>query len=759
MKRLLIFFSLLVGYAGYGQETLSPLTSNPRLVHSATQHIHPNRAARGQRGANAIQGGTLLVETDTLSLPFIDDFSYNTLKPFHYDQYIYETIYRSFGPCDSILNIAVDTVRLCMVQSYTYSFDTSLKRLDSFPTQPIVFYYFPQVGTDCFDHLADSLVVYPLWYHYLFDSATGTAYRPLLDSLAQDTLITYAPVVQKSKMPAYTKWIDNYAFHNYTYPYLPPSIGVATLDGLDENGRPYDNRLPTSYGQADYLTSKPLDLSPYGDGDSVYFSFFYEPRGFGDWPNTDDSLVLEFYNGYSSEWDRVWSIPGFSISPGFPDTFHQIIMRIPSTISPIQNYFFNGFQFRFTNYATVAGNNDHWHIDYVRLAKNRSVTDTSINDIAFQYQFPSIFKNYSEMPAWQYADSSDLDDSLQLYVTNLNPDQAQNNPPATGYSIVATELYPSVQSAYTETSSFNAGTETVLNLYPSTEYQISGGPDSMVINSRATINVPNALSANDTISNTQTLTDVLAYDDGTAERAYGLRNLGLKKFAYEFLLHEPDTIIGYQVLFTNIDVNVHDLVFLYNMWDSIKLNDPFFVDSALYATTNQIPVYVDSVSGFATYRIDPLPVPKKFYFGWSQTDTRDLQVGYDLNSTKGFSHMYAFNNGTWARTGVQTPGSPMIRLLMRHSSQIGTGVKDLAATTIKAYPNPTTGLVRFELPDIQSSYTVELYNVMGQLSYKQPLDESNTIDIHSLNTGIYLLRITDSRSGINYQNKILKTAN
>jgi hypothetical protein len=406
MKRLLIFFSLLVGYAGYAQETLSPLTSNPRLVHATPQPTQPHSAARGQRGAaNAVQNGSLLIESDTLSLPFIDDFSYNTLKPFHYDQYIYETIYRAFGPCDSALNIVTDTVRLCMVQSYTYSFDTNLKRVDSFPTLPTVFYYYPQVGTDCFDHLADSLVLYPLWYHYLFDSTTGIAYRPRLDSLAQDTLITYAPIVQKSRMPAFTKWIDNYAYHNYTYPYLPPSIGVATLDGLDENGRPYNNLTPTAYAQADYLTTKPLDLSPYTDADSVYLSFFYEPRGFGDWPNTNDSLVLEFYNGYSSMWDRVWSIPGFATAPGTPDTFRQVLIRIPSTISPIQNYFFNGFQFRFTNYATVAGNNDHWHIDFVQLDKNRSVTDTSNNDIAFQYPFPSILRNYSEMPAWQYRDT------------------------------------------------------------------------------------------------------------------------------------------------------------------------------------------------------------------------------------------------------------------------------------------------------------------------------------------------------------------
>jgi hypothetical protein len=42
------------------------------------------------------------------------------------------------------------------------------------------------------------------------------------------------------------KWFDNYAFWNTTYPILPPTIGVATLDGLNEYGLPYNN-TNTSY--------------------------------------------------------------------------------------------------------------------------------------------------------------------------------------------------------------------------------------------------------------------------------------------------------------------------------------------------------------------------------------------------------------------------------------------------------------------------------------------------------------------------------
>jgi hypothetical protein len=96
---------------------------------------------------------------------------------------------------------------------------------------------------------------------------------------------------------------------------------------------------------------------------------------------------------------------------------------------------------------------------------------------------------------------------------------------------------------------------------------------------------------------------------------------------------------------------------------------------------------------------------------------------------------------------------------MRHSSQIATGVKEVATATIKAYPNPTTGVVHFDLPDAQSTYTVELYNTLGQLSYSQAPDQNNSINIQRLSPGIYMLRVTDTKSGVVYQNKLLKAAN
>src|SRR5690606_37405864 len=89
---------------------------------------------------------------------------------------------------------------------------------------------------------------------------------------------------QQYYYPDADKWEDNYVYINSNYAVNPISYGVATFDGLDSTGYPYNFNNPTSHGVADYLTSKPIDLSSVTD--SVYLSFFFQPQGNGNRPET-----------------------------------------------------------------------------------------------------------------------------------------------------------------------------------------------------------------------------------------------------------------------------------------------------------------------------------------------------------------------------------------------------------------------------------------------------------------------------------------
>ena len=72
--------------------------------------------------------------------------------------------------------------------------------------------------------------------------------------------------------PDPTFWADNQAYINNTMSANPVTRGVATLDGLNEYGRPYFKN-PTSIGYADSLTSQPIDLSSYAPTNNIFLSF------------------------------------------------------------------------------------------------------------------------------------------------------------------------------------------------------------------------------------------------------------------------------------------------------------------------------------------------------------------------------------------------------------------------------------------------------------------------------------------------------
>ena len=65
-----------------------------------------------------------------------------------------------------------------------------------------------------------------------------------------------------SYYPDSNLWEDKYVYVNRNYGVNPITIGVATFDGLDENGRAYDMTFTSTDSEnADTLTSQQIDLS------------------------------------------------------------------------------------------------------------------------------------------------------------------------------------------------------------------------------------------------------------------------------------------------------------------------------------------------------------------------------------------------------------------------------------------------------------------------------------------------------------------
>jgi hypothetical protein len=188
--------------------------------------------------------------------------------------------------------------------------------------------------------------------------------------------------------PASKWWSDNYVFINNTYSDKQVTIGMATMDALDNSGKLYETASIDGF-EADHLTTRPLNLS-FAASENIWLSFYYQPGGLGDAPASQDSLILQFYAPGEDKWHSVWK--GVDT---LRRKFNPAIIRIEDP-----RYLKKGFKFRFVNWASLSGfddpsmigNCDQWNIDYVYLDRNRNSADTSLPDVAFRTPLRSILR-------------------------------------------------------------------------------------------------------------------------------------------------------------------------------------------------------------------------------------------------------------------------------------------------------------------------------------------------------------------------------
>lgn len=82
------------------------------------------------------------------------------------------------------------------------------------------------------------------------------------------------------------------------------------------------------------------------------------------------------------------------------------------------------------------------------------------------------------------------------------------------------------------------------------------------------------------------------------------------------------------------------------------------------------------------------------------------------------------------------------------------GLDEVSANKIKLYPNPATSKLYLEYPEF-SNGIVEIFNLFGQKVIEQPISGViNEIEVNSLNSGIYFIRLNRNSYISNY--KLLK---
>lgn len=541
--------------------------------------------------------------------------------------------------------------------------------------------------------------------------------------------------------PAALFWADSNAFINITYPTLPPTYGVATLDGINKKGQPYNET--STFGMADVLTSKPIYLSSIVD--SAYLSFYYQPGGLGNFPDANDSLILEFKNA-SGGWDHIWhklNTTGDDVQP-----FKFVILPIQSA------YQFDGFQFRFRNWASVNGNNDHWHIDYVFLNDDRTFDDTLFRDVAIIYQPEPYLKNYRQMPWSQFKDhqEDELNDEHGVFMTNnyntiINTSyQYEAFEKYTGDEIVAPTAPISINFSPFSTELTSYSTFTIPNDVANYDN------DSMVFSLKYILNPASDVNLrNDTLLFDQKFYNYYAYDDGTAEKSYALVGTG-SKLSMRFHTNEPDTLKEVYIHWAYEDGPKSNLFFSLIIWDAIDTTLASASENIIFQNDFLTPQYVDSVNGFYVYKLvdflgnpTPVVVDGYFYVGWLQSQDGYLNVGFDEN-TDAHDNVFFNVGGAWQKSNL--PGAIMIRPQVGGNYSLYSGIEEPISgiKEIHVYPNPVTNLLSVDLKQNAFNYKYQIYDQAGRMVDSDNL-LNNTINVASLPAGFYILKLQNAGTG------------
>ena len=539
----------------------------------------------------------------------------------------------------------------------------------------------------------------------------------------------------------------------------PPTIKVGTFDGIDSLGLPYSINSAIAKGIADKLVSRPLrlDLVDPSKRDLVFIFFYYQYEGNGEPPDPGDELSLWFKND-SSEWKKVWPLPGDSIIQD-NTKFAPVKLQIGDP-----HYFHNNFQFRFQNFARLSGPFDTWNLDYVYVSNGETQYTPQYGDFpdrALASPLSSFLKQYQSIPVKHFlADSDNRMIHPTIAVTNQRSDQsALANPPNAQpvnldaqvtiasrlnkvislntvpfYSVAALEVF------YEHSTIFSLDTiHSFSSLDPLTDsialkFQIKINSKDNLVKIGTTQGDFDTLvykgidfRYNDTISTHFVLKNYYAYDDGVAEYAVTLTQPGAS-LAYQFdmMYSQPDTLVAVDLYFPHVG-DESDQVVLLKVWNDLSLKPVDSLVLTIRRTENNNFIHVPLDQGIL--------VKDKFLVGWKQNSTAAIGVGFDKNSDSGGKIFYN-TAGTWVQS-TDLHGNLMIRPVFGNKELgVFTGLEE--EKRVFVYPNPNRGV--FFLP--ASSQGVQLMDVAGRRIsvVEENSFEQKQISISNPSPGLYLVR-------------------
>jgi hypothetical protein len=583
----------------------------------------------------------------------------------------------------------------------------------------------------------------------LFKSAKIPLSLPFYDDFSQEDVY-----------PSDKLWESKNVFINSSYAIGPPSIGVATFDAIDAHGYVYESMSETP-SPADTLMSKSIDLSS-ADKDSTWLSFYYQPQGYGNAPEYNDSLILQFIsNGnvynvwYANGTDfKSFKNDSLGIPDDRPDTleFKLVHLKLDKP-----EYFTSDFKLRFINYASITGlfnpsgrtNADHWNIDYIYLNDGRSKGDTVAKDLAMVAPPTLFMKNYSSVP-WQHFESAVDKELTDMYFSIRNNDSIRRN---------INQIIINIKDLDKGTiSDFYIGHSTIMPFYNNSNllWNFTHSPIEWYEADKTSFKISGELKTGeaDTMSNNYssqivTYDNYYAYDDGTAEKAYGV-DADRAKVAYKYTTYLGDSLRAVQMYFVRNKEEYSSVQsFTLCVWDDYN----GVPGNIILKETGKEPKYTDNLNEFVTIKLDnPVYLEGTFYIGWQQTSDLLMNVGFDANTIRN-NRLFYFVNSQWY--GSDFKGSLMMRPVFS-LDKLPQSVDNnkVTACNLDIYPNPCEQSFTLSVNNNFYSGKLNILDFSGRIIYRKKVTASETINVEFLNGGIYLVTLT-SESGKLFTTKLI----
>jgi hypothetical protein len=551
----------------------------------------------------------------------------------------------------------------------------------------------------------------------------------------------------------------------------PPSLKVATFDGVDSVGSPYNVTDILAKGYADKLISGVFDLTTVAVGDrgNVWMSYMYEMKGNGEMPDGGDRLLVMFYDK-----DKNW-IPVDTIENDGtiePDIFYSSNIQIDD-----DKYFHADFKFRIQNFARLSGPYDTWHVDYIYINKGRIPGTSKFDwfpDRTITALPSSIFGVYRSIPVDHFLlKAADVVTLPTLEVTNLNNEQVI--PPGDQLGGQPLRPYTNARIGYkvgeTETDYLTFGPDSTeaqgIGYKEFYTFNIQKLPDLVAMADDLNNNniVPDSIGillqlgldtddnnivdgdfdpavfgdidfrANDTTSTLFSLVNKYAYDDGTAEYGAGLNQPGAQvAYKYELIGVEEEDVTYLELYFPRFGDESSQVIEL-RIWDDLQ-HDPIYREVTTLQRSSDNKFWKKKLT-------NPVHVDTAFYIGWKQSVSAVIAAGLDKNTDTG-DRMWSNTSGGWQRNTF-IHGSLMMRPIFGEGAGVVSGLEDEKELVV--YPNPSSGTFYFN----GVAEMISVYDMTGRsIPVMVEANASETKLTVNASQGIYVIKA--------YVNGLVKTA-